>query len=874
MKPERAFGEGLLRLAMLSHPLKFRREYRDEMLEYYRETLRREGRGRSWRWRARFLAVSIAAAVREGLEQRRALRRPPSPAPPRRGRSPLTGLPLDIRQAWRRVVAHPVASGLAAGMLALAIGVTTAMFTVVDALLLRPVPFVNADRIAHVVVRTDRTVLVNVPRPVLRAWRTSGLFERVEGAHTATSVVDLPPTVTEREGAFVTPGLLDMLGVRPLYGRLFVGGEGSAGADEAVILAERFWRSAFASDASLIGHRVHIDGRPLLVIGVLPDSFRFPQWNTELWRPMDYDVPPPAQARASPTVYVLFRSAAPRDEALGRALQVAWDVAPGLLKRPGMGPSTRADVRPIAGLDGGAYLAQAMPFLAGAGVLVFLVLSANVASLLLARIGGRAREFALCAALGASRARLLRQAFAEALVIGAAGIAAGVGTAAALVGAVRRWLPDAFLMQTLNPIDLDSRALALASVAGVVATVAVATLPAWVGTRAGATAAHAGREPRGGTESRLARACSRILLVTEIALGTALLAGTTLLVASFVRLADVDRGLDTRGVVTAWVAPPEGQSVGAIEQAIRRLPGVTATTTSSQRFTHYGDGFVPDTPGATPVEIWTSAQSVGPDYFSFYGIRLMHGRVFEPSEGPPNVIVSERFAEAMWPGLSAVGRSFRFYDDRYTVIGVAKETRFPSLDRRRDLAELYLPHPSRRPTAMVSIRCEVGCGNPAQLRRQITSLVPGTEIHRVEVLDERFDGELARPRAAATLAVVFAGIAVLAAAGGLFSVLSYAVGRRRREFGIRASLGARPIELQKLVFREGVQLALAGLVAGGIGAWALAKALASVVYEVSAAEPFITIVVGGVIGGTTILASWIPARRAASPDPSVLLRES
>ena len=784
----------------------------------------------------------------------------------------MTGLVTDIRHAWRRIAARPFPSTLAIGMLALAIGVTTAMFTVVDALLLRPVPFPNVDRLAHVVLRTDNTIVTGGPAPILRAWRDSGIFERVEGGHVATSVVELADAITERDGAFVTPGLLRMLGARPLMGRLFADGEGRDGTDDAAILSERLWRT-LGADASLVGQRIQIDGAPFTVVGVLPDTFRFPAWSTELWRPVDYAEPPAALAGANPSTWVLFRPGSSRTDVLRRALAIASDAAPELVNQPGMNASLRADVWPIAGLDARAYLARAMPFLIGGVVLVFLTLCANVTSLLLAQASGRTAEFGMCAALGASRRRLMRQSVTESLVIGGLGIAAGVGTAWALVALTRRWLPDAFLLQTLNPVDLDPRALAVASAVGLTGTLIVAMLPAWLGTRVGASASsRAGREPRGGTESRLVRAFTRGLLVSEIALGTALLAGTALLVASFVRLAAVDRGLDTLGVITARAQLVDGTPIGALADRLRTLPGVTDATISLRGFTHFGDGFVPEATG-TPVEIWTEGRSVTSDYFDFYRIPIVRGRAFETTDDGSGVVVSERFSAAMWPDTDPIGQSFQFYDDRFRVVGVAGELRYPSLDRRQDFAELYRPAPRTAGGPTIHIRCRPDCGNPAVLRQGILATGLIRDVRSMEILDQQFDAELARPRAAATLAVAFAAVAVTAAAGGLFSVLSFAVGRRRREFGIRASLGARPIELQRLVFREGVLLAATGFALGGLAAWGLSKGLASVIYEVSATEPTIWFGVAGIIGATTVLACWLPAHRAASADPSTLLRE-
>lgn len=548
------------------------------------------------------------------------------------------------------------------------------------------------------------------------------------------------------------------------------------------------------------------------------------------------------------------------------------EVLPSLQRRPGMDASMRADTWPIAGVDSGAYLAHATLFLGGAVGLVFLVLCANVTTLLLARAGGRAREFSTCVALGASRSRLLRQAFTESLALGVGGLAAGCGIGWLLVGLAQSWLPDAIVAQTLNPVDLDSRALAMASVAGLGATIAVSMLPASFGTDTGGAAAATRHESQSSTQSKFARSCTHGLLVAEIAFGTTLLLGTVLLVASFVRLADVDRGLDARGVVTGFAELPEGVSGATLDSTLRTVPGVSETTFARQQFSHYGDGFVPDSPGSGPVEVWTSAQVVAPNYFDFYAIRLLRGRTFEEGESPSNVVISERFADAMWPGQDPVGRSFRFHDDRYEVIGVVTETRLPSLDRRRDLAELYLPGSPLAAVAF-SVRCEPACDNSALLRRRITAAAPVLGIYRLEVLEHRYDAELARPRAAAIAAIIFAGIAVMAAAGGLFSVLSYAVSRRRRELGIRASLGARPAVLQRMVFREGAWMAAAGLALGGLAGMGVSRILASVLFEVSPAEPSIWFVVAGLIGATTLLATWLPARRASGIDPSGLLRE-
>ena len=883
----RVFGEQVLRLALRCHPPEFRREYGEELVEYYRDALHGAPSRHRLAWRLRFLVTAVLAAVGEGFRQRRSSRLATDPLQPatgrsldtRRGGGPLfSGFTTDVKQALRRMVARPFAAALAAGMLALAIGVTTAMFTVVDALLLRPVPFPDPDRLAHVALRTDRTIMGNVPRPVFHAWRNGGLFAAVEGSYARTSLVDVSNDVVSAEAAFVTPGLLPMLGATPIAGRLFASDEGRVGRDDAVLISERMWRQLFGGDSSIVGMPLRVEGRSLVIVGVLPDSFRFPAWDTQFWRPFDFATQPERSTSERPAAFVRFDTTEGIRATLERATTLAHAVDPETSK-------LRADVREMAGLHAGQYLMRATPYLAGGVALVFLVLCANVASLLLAQMSGRAREFSLCSALGASRARLIRQALTESIVLGCAGTAVGIAAAWALVGMMRAWLPDAFLMETLNPVDLDPRALVAASLSGLAATSGAGLLPAWIGTRvhpAGA-GAEVSAASRSATDSRVARVFTRGLLVVEVALTCALLVGTSLLVASFVRLADVERGLDTRGVMTAWVrltAPASKAPAGvdAVKDAVAGMPGVETVSISQSApprggMIHFGCCWFADTPGAQPLDLVVDGYMVDNDAFTLYRIPIVRGRTFRPNEPETSVILGERLAETLFPDGNAVGRSFRRDDERFDVVGVARELRYPSLDRMRDVPEYYRPSGPLGSQVNVNIRCQGPCPSVAALRQRLQALPEVREIYQAGLMDEAYAAELSRPRAAATMAVLFTGIAVIAACGGLFSVLSYAVGRRRREFGIRVSLGAAPSQVQRLVFREGLRLAIAGAVLGSLVAWVISRALASVVYEVSPTEPVIWVSVAIIVAVTTLAASWVPARRASRIDPAVLLRE-
>ena len=787
----------------------------------------------------------------------------------------------DLRHAYRRLRSRPALMLAAAAMLALGVGLTTAMFTVVDALILRPVPFTDADRLTRVAMFTKNGGRTVVARTVLEAWRGIRAFDAAEGATTGTSIVESGAGPLVRASARVSPGIFAMLGVRPIRGRVFDLEEGRAGSDDRVLLSEDLWRSSLGAEPDLVGRRVTIDGTPLLVVGVMPREFRFPEWNTVVWTPLDFVAPPPALSGVLPQAFVRLAAGVPRSD----AMRIATDAA--RAADPTLTSDMQATPRPLAGATPGFYDQRAIPLLAGGAGLVFLVLCANVCSLLLARLTARQREFRMCAALGASRARLLRQAALEHGLLGAIGAGLGAGLAWTLVSLSRAFLPEAFLLRTLNPLDLDARALIAAVSAGFVAALAAGILPAWIGTRPDAGSA-LGRAERTSTETRAARALTRTLLVAEVAFACTLLAGAALLVRSFVNLSSVDRGLRTDGVLTTWIglpakAFPAGPSrvaiTAALETAVKGLPGVEQVALSSGLppdggGTHFYDDWLGDGPDAKPQKMVVQGYNVGPEFFALYGIPLLRGRTFEASDGPDRVIVGERLAERLWPGQNPVGRSFRFSKTSLQVVGLAREINLPSLETSRDLPEFYQPFTFGRSTSIfMNVSCHVRCPDEVVVRQQILAAVPAASIYQVRMLSEAYREELARPRAAAVLGGTFAVIAVLAAGGGLFSVLSYAVGRRRREFGIRTALGASPTQIRGLVYRDGAQVAAMGVALGIAASAGLARVIASLEYGVSGFDPVSWAVVLGVLAGTTMLASWRPARTAVRVDPINLLRE-
>ncbi len=788
----------------------------------------------------------------------------------------------DVHLAWRRLQSKPGLMLAAAAMLALGIGLTTAMFTIADTLLLRPVPFREPDKLVQIYMGTARGGRTAVSRDVFRAWRSSPAFEAVESANRSTALIAAADGPVARASAFVTPGLFRMLDVRPIRGRVFEPEEGRAGADDRVLLSEDVWRSTFAADPSLVGRTIVVNGRSVVVVGIMPADFRFPGFDTVVWQPANFDAPPPDRATELPVPFARLARGVPDADVRRMATEAAHAVDP-LTAKLSARPSE------LTGLRQDRYNQRALPLLFGGVALVFLVLCANVSSLLLVRLSERRREFSMCSALGASRGRLLRHALFESALLGVAGSAAGVALSWTLVAAARGFLPEAFLLRTLNPLNLDVRALIAASAAGAFATLVAGVWPAWIGTRLDpADAMRIG--DRSGTESRAARSITRGLIVGEIALACALLVGAALLVRSFINLSETDRGLDSHGVLVARISLPDSafkdrasrQAItSVIEDEMRRLPGIQQVALSfglppGGGGIHFTFQWRTNVPGAEPVELpAVESYHVGADFFDLYRIPLLRGRTFQPSDTSHDAIIGERLASRLFATVDPIGASFGFGKEDFRVIGVAREINHPSIDPQVDRPEFYqaLPAASLGGFFMMSLRCSDPCPSGAVIRQQLMASSPAVQVLDVGPLDEAYLEQLAAPRAAAALGLVFAAIAVVAAAGGLFGVLSYAVGRRRREFGIRTALGASEGQIRRLVLRDGLLVATIGIALGSLAGWSFARSLSSLQYGVSVFDPAIWVAVIGLLAATTLAAAWRPAHVAGRVDPVTLLRD-
>jgi predicted permease len=787
---------------------------------------------------------------------------------------------LDVRHAVRRLAARPAVTGLAVAMLGLAIGITTAMFTLVDAFFLRPLPLADAERIAGVSMFNRSGGRYAVEPSVFRAWRASDVFEGAEAMSPIEVVLQGPGGPTVRAGALVSPGLFGMLGVAPIRGRAFDAAEGRAGATDRVVISEDTWRGVFAGDPDIVGRRIVLDQESAVVVGVMPRGFRFPEWDTQLWRPLDFLAQPPGPATL-PIVFAKRAANAPAEDALRVATAVAHAADP---KTTELEAEFRTPWH--GGSSGEQYVTTAVRLLGGGVVLVFLVLSTNVSSLLLARFNARRRDVAMSSALGASRGRLVWQALVESALLGGMGAALGVVVADGLVAAANAVLPVAFLTRSLNPLDLDGRALGVASGLAVAATLVAGLLPAWIGTRAAspleALAARTSTEPRG------ARLLSRGLLVAEVALACALLVAATLLVRSFVNLSRVDPGFNPAGIqsihysVDRRLAPDLPARQAAADAAATELsaaPGVSRVVRSAGVPLLVANGMSwfdiasVETGALLMQEAQFQRYAVGPGWFDMFGVRILAGRDFQEGEPDGHVILGARFASSLWPGQNPIGRSFRWGKNVSQVVGVAADLRSPVEDLERDFNEVYFPMGASSVGSTLSLRCGRTCPSEGVIRQRIAAVAPAVTVHRVAHLEDVYRAELSQPRLMATIGMLFGALALVVAAGGLFSVLSHAVGRRRREFGIRLVLGSTPGQIRRLVLREGIITAVLGIGLGAMAGWAATSSLAALLYGVTATDALSWTTVVAVVLAATLAGAWQPARLATRIDPGTLLRD-
>ena len=823
----------------------------------------------------------------------------------------MDGLSQDLRLGLRNVRRRPAFSLVVVVTLALGIGAVTAIFSAVDALLLRPLPVAAVDRLVYGMALREGFDPFATSLLDYELYRTSARSLESCGLGSPRSFTLLGRGDAEHlRGAAVTASYLATLGVRPALGRLFSEVEDRPGGPAVALVGHGLWQRRFGGDRSLLGRTLDLEGRAHTVIGILPPAFDLP-YSAEVWVPFQSRgaaLPLDERALTAHELVARLAPGATLDEARRelRTLAARLEREHPAIRRGwsyGIVPLRR---QLLADLDGRTERSLVA---LGVGVgLLLLLCCANVAGLLLARGMTRQGELATRLALGAPRRRLARQLLVESLLLAAMGGAAGVGLAAAAAPLLAALSPiqASGLGPLLTDFRLDGRVLAAAAAVTIVAAALAGSAPALGLTRAaslGAALASAGRRATGrGTRRSLS-----LLVIAEVALSAVLLVGGTLTAGSFQRLQRLDLGFRPDGLVafelplsaTRYPGPAERTAfLERVLERVRALPGVAEAGVTinlpMQRGTTFdsvfeAEGRPPVSPDQVPI---TAHRLVLPGYLETLGVTLQSGRLLEPGDRAgslPVAVVSEELARQAWPGRLALGRRVRRLragvpGPWMTVVGVVADVKEDRFGFRVDRPVWYVPYdqetfalPAQVPFEMVVRGSRRGSGRDAgaglarSIRQVVRQLDPAQPVGGAMPMREYLGDVLVGERFGAVLMNALACCGLLLAAVGLHGAMAWAVGQRTRELALRVAVGARPDELRRGVVRDGLALAGVGLAVGGVAAWALARLLAGGLFEARAADPAAYAATAAAIVAVSVVACAIPARRAARVDPMVAL---
>jgi predicted permease len=805
---------------------------------------------------------------------------------------------IDIRRtlrlAARTLRRERAFAVIAILMLAIGIGSMTAIFSIVNGVLLKPLPYPEPERLMAVreinleIVHLYPFLSVNA-RHFLEWRKQCGAFEAMSVANASTMNLTGSGEPERLDGAIVSPNLFRLLGVKPAIGRDFLDEEEQEGRDRVCMLTDGLWRRRFNADPSIVGKTITLNGRANTVVGILPASFRLATRNTfgaaetmdppaEIFRPAVFTKEEMAELLGMHNWNVLgrLRKGATREEAV-RELEA---VQQQMIRLAGEKQPLRADVRPMLDLVVGNTRPALMVLLGAVGV-VLLIVCVNLANLFLALGERRARDAAVRAALGATRAQLMGQTMAEAFMTALAGGALGVLVAVygvtLLVNAAPAGIPR------LSEVTIDARLLLFGFLVTLATSVLFGLLPAWRSSRTDPQEAlKAGGRTASGPRSgmRLRNA----LVTAEVALSAALLIAAGLLMNSFMRIMRADKGFNAPSVIAVDLGlSPAKYNKDQRNEFYRRItddletrPGVLAagiaTALPLQGETWIDSVFTPGLEKQTESSV--NIRFVSADYLRTMGIPLRAGRTFSENDRNRKVaIISEKLAARLFPGRDPIGRQItRGHGQFFEVIGVAGDVRVEA--HKQPVAMMYWPYWDWAPTRVVLVaRAQ---GDPRSiagtLRAAIRGLGPDVPVPPMRTMSELLDKAVATRRYNMLLAASFAGVALLLASLGIYGVISFAVARRTGEMGVRAALGARPASLYALILRQGMAPVIAGLALGVTAAFWLGRVLASMLYEVGARDPMTIAAVTSLVALVAAAACYIPARRAARTDPTTALR--
>ncbi len=798
----------------------------------------------------------------------------------------------DIRYGWRVLTKSPGVTLLAIGALALGIGANTAIFSVADALLLRPEPFPNLSRLVLMYNKvgslTDENSMYPADYDVMRAQNRS--FEQLAAYANTDANLSGEGNPERVQAVKITPNFFSVLGVQPLLGGGFTADAGAPGNDNQVVLSYSLWQGKFAGDRGVIGKETRINGHSYTIVGVMGKEFDYPV-ATQIWEPLAFTA---ADKNDRNNNYIfpvgLLKKGASASQAAAELEGIGRELA---REFPRSDAKMTIRAVPFRTYATDELVHEFMLLLLAAVGFVLLIACANVANLQLARVAGRDREIALRAALGASRRRVVQQLLTESVMLSLAGAAAGLLLAAEAVTMMTNYIPPAVseYLAGWNRIALDWRAVlytvSLAVLAGIIAGLA----PALGHSRPDISTAlkEGGRGGAGRTSHRLRGA----LVITEVAASVVLLVAAGLLTKGFRALLDAQNKFSPQSLLTANIALPMNKYPGQAKQAafyqealakMAAIPGVesasfaTAVPNSDEQSYHPFTG--ENRPWKEDSGHIALSESISPSYFRTLHLALLQGREFTAGDGPNSLrvaIISRAMAERYWPGESAIGKRIKqgqpdAKNPWMTIVGVVADVKYNAyfpID-----AAVYVPY--AQDASMSGAFLLRTAGDPLSfvpaMRAKIAAIDPDQPIYQPETLAQLTYNELVGISFIATLMAVLGLIALVLASSGVYGVMAHSVTERTHEIGIRLALGAEPKQVLQWIAGRGMRLAGIGLAIGMALAFALARLLASIVFGVSTTDPVIFASIPVVLAIVALAACYLPARRAMKVDPMVALR--
>ena len=821
---------------------------------------------------------------------RRMGERRPIPGPPRKA-TMVSDLGRDFRYGARALRRSPGFTAVALLTLALGIGANTAIFSVVDRVLLHPAPYPDADRIA--VIGWDwgggggETWALSQVKA--QFWKENGrAFRAFAITDDAQFVLTGEGEPEQVAGELVSDGYFDVIGVTPALGRGFAAEEDRLGGPAVVILTDRFWRRAFGADPDIVGRRISLDRTAHTVVGVMPPGFHgAEESNIDVLAPLRLVVDPRSQGHN----YFAFGRLAPEVTRDQLASEVAMLEARFVDAYPGV-VSERESFSFIGLRDllVGDFLRTAVWLLFGAVGTILLIACANVTSLLLGRADARRREVAVRTALGAGRARVVGQVMAESLLLTLAGGALGLLFARVGLDAILALAPEG--VPGLDQVGLSVPVLGFALAVSVLTGVGVGVAGALSALRSDLGALREGG--RGQTSSAGRIQVRGLLIMGESAFSVVLLVGAGLLLASFFRLRAVDLGFEPEGLFAMEVRLPTDRYGNTeatwrfesqVLERLRALPGVTAAGSAANLPLVRGPnlGVTVLSPGERQHDV-VEFRAVSPDFLDILGTRLVAGRGFDQSDGaasPPVAVVNEAFVRRFFTNEEALGATISIDGPERVVVGVLRDVR--DMDLRRDARPTVFAPRSQAGdgatrvmndvfAAAFAIRVEDARGLEAAFRRAVQDVDPDQPILRMRPMTEVVMASIARERFNVRLFVTFGALAMVLTAIGVYGVVSYSVGLRTHEIGLRMALGARRGGVVGLVVSRGMVMVLIGVAIGLLAASAASRLLAGMLFGVSPGDPAIFAGVACLIATVALVASYVPARRASRVDPMIALR--